>query len=329
MKNVIRTMVLVLAVMMLTACGGKRVESQNELKSFAIAALKDGKYEEALSGFNEALGLAGGRVTAREIDICYYKAVTQYLMEDVAGARETLDNVINYDDKNADAYYLRGSLYLTEGEYDQAVSDYRSSIAVDTSDYERVIRVFSNLDANGQRDAGLSIVSSALSSLGDTDEDQMWRGRFYILLEQYDNALDAFTRAEGAGFKEADVYLAQILVKQGDTAGAAEKLSGYVALEDPTVEGLATAGEQYMAMKEYESAYDCFERAVSFYQSDDEKEAPKDLSRETYRRLLSDRVAACEFLGEWEDALKFAREYIALYPQDERMLTEIKFLATR
>ncbi len=329
MKRVIKTIVLVLAVMMLTACGGKKIESQNELKSFAIAALKDGKYEEALSGFDEALGLAGGRVTAREIDICYYKAVTQFLMEDVASACETLDNVINYDDKNADAFYLRGSIYLSEGEYDKAFADYKSSVAIDPTDYERVIRVFSDLDGNGQRDAGLSIVSSALSSLSDTDEDQMWKGRFYLLLEQYDNALDAFTRAEGAGFKEAEVYLAQVLVQQGDTAGAREKIASYVASEAPTVEGLATAGEQYMAMEEYESAYDCFEKAVSFYQSDDEKEAPKDLSQETYRRLLSDRVAACEFLGEWSDALKFAREYIALYPQDERMLTEIKFLATR
>ncbi len=314
---------------MLTSCGGKDVETQNEVKELSIAALKDGKYEEALAGFDEALGYAGGRVTAREIDICYYKAVAQYRLDDVAGACETLDNVIAYDEKNADAYYLRGSIYLSEGEYDKALADYRSSIAASPGDYERVIQVFSDLNANGQRESGLSIVSAALSSIGDTDEDQLWRGRLYIILEQYDNAMESLTKSSGAGFAEADVYLGQVLVQQGDRDGAIQKLSAYVLSDAPTAEGLATAGEQYMQLEEYESANDCFEKAIAYYNTEDEKEKPKDLSQETYRRLLGDRVAACEFMGEWDEALAHAREYIGLYPQDERMLKEIKFLASR
>ncbi len=328
-NKLIKIIPIILVAVMLAGCGKKDIEAQDGVKEAAIASLKEEKYDEALAGFDEALGYANGRVTAREVDICYYKAVTQYLMEDVTGACETLNSIIAYDDKNADAYYLRGSIYLSEGEYDKAVADYRSSIAAAPGDLERVIMVFSDLNGNGQRESGLSIVSAALSSLGDTDEDQLWRGRFYILLEQYDNALDALTKSAGAGFKEADVYLAQALVAQGDTEGASQKLSAYVLSEDPTAEGLATAGEQYMTMAEYESAAECFERALAFYSIEDEKEKPKDLSQETYRRLLGDRVAACEFMGEWDEALTHAREYIALYPQDERMLKEIKFLASR
>ena len=328
-RKLIKIIPIILAVVMLAGCGKKDIEAQNEVKDFAIAALKEGKYEEALSGFDEALDLAGGRVTAREIDICYYKAVAQYHMDDVAGACETLDAVIKYDEKNADAMYLRGSIYLSEGEHEKAVADYRASIAAAPKDYERVIQVFSNLCANDERESGLSIVSATLSSMEDAEENYLWRGRLYILLEQYDKAMDSLTKAAGNGEAEADVYLAQVLLDQDDTEGATQKLSSYVLSEAPTPEGLATAGEQYMEMKEYESAYDCFEKGLSFYEVSDEKEKKPDYSQETYRRLLGDRVAACEFLGEWQDALTHAREYIALYPQDERMLKEIKFLASR
>ena len=328
-KTLITITSLLLFAVMLSGCSGKNAQTQDELKELSIAALEDGKYEEALSGFDEALSYAGGRVTPREIDICYYKAVTQYLMEDTAGACDTLDSVIKYDKKNADAYYLRGSIYLSEGESDLAVADYKSSIAKAPGDYERVIRVFYDLESENMRDAGLAIVSEALSSMEDSDDTLLWRGRLFILLEQYDKAMDVFTKAQGAGMTEADVYLAQVLVEQEEFDGAADKLTDYLASDAVTPEGLATAGEQYMKMEQYESAYDCFEKGISYYNAPEDEKKEVSLDVETYRRLLNDRVAACEFLGEWEDALAYAREYILDYPQDEHMLREIKFLASR
>ena len=329
-KRFLKIAALILTAAMLSACG-KNVETQYDLKEASIAALKDGRYEEALAGFEEALTYAGGRVTDREIDICYYKAVTKYLLGDVDGACETLGSVITYDEKNSDAYFLRGSIYLSQGESDKGIADMRSSVETSGGDHERVIRVFSVLEEKGQKDAGLAIVSEALAGLSDETEDALFKGRLYILLEQYDDALNALTTAEGAGETEASVYLAKVLCEQGDESGARDKLSAYLASEAPTAEGIAAAGEEFMQMKDYDLAYDCFEQGITYYGITDDKEAyvPSDLTPETYRRLLADRVAASEFLGDWDDALKYAREYIALYPQDERMLEEIKFLATR
>lgn len=282
-----------MSLFVLCGCSRERIESQDELKSFAIAALNAGNYEDALSGFDEALSLADGRVSARELDICYYKAVTQYLLEDVTGACETLENVIAYDDKNSDAYYLRGSIYLSEGETELGIADMERSVATDGDDRERVIDVFNALSGSGQREAGLSIVSQALSELSDSREDILWRARYHLVLEQYDEALSDLDQIEG-----------------GDT------------------ERLLIQGEKLMQDEQYEAALGSFDEGLAFYDSDDDK-GKKELSQETYRRLLSDRVAAYEFMGEWNDALKAAREYIALYPQDARMLREIKFLASR
>ncbi len=326
-KRLLKSIILMISVMMLSACGAKDVETQDALKESAIAALENGKYDEALSEFDEALTYAGGRVTAREIDICYYKAVAQYLSENFSEAVKTLDGVIAYDEENADAYFLRGSIYLSEGESEKAIADFRKSVETSPGDNERVERIFEALCENGQREGGLSIVSEALAKMGDSDDELLWKGRLYILLEQYDDALDMLTRAEGAGIGEAEVYLAQVLAATGDKTGASEKLAIYMSSDTVTTDGIAAAGEEYMRLGEYEIAYDCFTQGIGYYSEEDSKR--DDLTREAYRRLLGDRVAACEFLGQWSDALKYAREYIALYPQDERMLKEIKFLSTR
>ena len=331
MKNWIKkiTALVLAAAMLLTGCSAKNDEEQDALKATAIAALKEGNYEEATAGFDEALSYAGGKVSAREIDICYYKALSQYLSGDVASSCETLNNVIAYDEKNADAFFLRGSIYLSEGENEKAVDDYRSCIKYDEGNCERVVQIFSALNGADRREDALSIVSSALSSIGETDEDMIWRGRMYILLEQYDNAYDALKKASDASLGKADIYLAQVLYEQGDTDGAEQKLLSYVASESATAEGMASAGEIYMEMEQYEAAYECFTKGIAFYTPSEDEKPAQSLSQETYRRLLSDRVGACEFLSDWDDALKYAREYIADYPQDEHMLEEIKFLATR
>ena len=295
MKRRVFLIIALLALLpALTGCGGKKAEARDQAKETAIAALSDGRYDEALAGFNEALSMSDGRVGADEIDICYYKAVTQYLMEDITGACDTLDSVIAYDEKNADAYYLRGSIYLSEGENELGISDMKKSASIDTSDYERVIQIFAALNGCGQREAGLEVVSFALSSLSDSREDMLWKARLHLVLDQFDEAQAAIDRAEGAG----------------DT------------------ERLLIQGEQLLDEGQYENALDCFEKALSYYSSEDEK-VTRELSGETYRRLLSDRVAAVEFMGEWSEALKLAREYIAVYPQDTRMIREIKVLATR
>ena len=294
-KRFLSFFMILAAAAFLTGCSSKRIESQNEIKETSIAAMKEGNYAEAVSGFDEALSLAGGRVTPREVDICYYKAVAQYLGEDATGAITTLDNVISYDEKNADAYYLRGSIYLSEGDAINGIADMDKAVEVAPSDHERVIEVYNALNGAGEREAGLSVINDALSTLGDGKADLLWKSRYLLVLEQYDEALAALDTLEGAG----------------DT------------------ERLLIQGEQMMAQEQYEAALSCFEQGISYFNTDDEKVDKEELSAETGRRLLSDRVAACEFMGEWSDALKYAREYIAIYPRDARMLKEIKFLATR
>ena len=71
-----------------------------------------GDYEGALAAFDGALACCTGKITDLEIDICYYKAAAQYAAQDTEGALETYNAMIDYDGKNANAYYLRGCLKM-------------------------------------------------------------------------------------------------------------------------------------------------------------------------------------------------------------------------
>ena len=83
MNTILKSTILILcASLLFTGCSAKRMEKQDQLKEAAIANIGAGEYDQALNNLNEALKLANGRVTAREIDICYYKGAVQYLLSD-------------------------------------------------------------------------------------------------------------------------------------------------------------------------------------------------------------------------------------------------------
>ena len=85
LNSLLKTTILVIgASVLLSGCTSSKIEQQDQLKESAINSIGAGDYESALNSLNEALSLANGYVTDREIDICYYKGAMQYLLSDTA-----------------------------------------------------------------------------------------------------------------------------------------------------------------------------------------------------------------------------------------------------
>ncbi len=125
------------------------LKKETTLRSQAIEKMEAGSYEEAVILFQEALSYAGGVVDELALDICYYKALAQYLAKDWEGARETYTALISYDSQNEKAYYLRGTLDLewyetfleteTLTEEEEILS--QELLAQAKSDYEMVLEI--------------------------------------------------------------------------------------------------------------------------------------------------------------------------------------------
>ena len=114
MKKKIITFLLIctMAVSLIAGCGSVDRETQESYRQLGITKLQEGDYEGAISNFQKALDESLGRIGVHEVDICYYKALAQFKAGQTDAAIETYTSLIDYDDDNAEAYFLRGSVYL-------------------------------------------------------------------------------------------------------------------------------------------------------------------------------------------------------------------------
>ena len=73
---------------MLSGCGQKtNTTDQEAYRQYGINCIESGDYPSAVDAFQKALDQSHGKVTAAEIDICYYKAEAQFLSGDNEGAQ--------------------------------------------------------------------------------------------------------------------------------------------------------------------------------------------------------------------------------------------------
>ena len=141
--------VIICCVCLLAGCGSDMVEKQEQYKQEGIAAMSAGDYELAVQQFQEALSLSRGKITAEEIDLCYYKAAALYQAGKTTEAVQVYTSLIEYDKKNADPYFLRGSVYAGERDLEKALKDYKEAVGRSPEDYELHIAVYENLKARG------------------------------------------------------------------------------------------------------------------------------------------------------------------------------------
>ena len=141
--NCILTAALI-SVLMLTGCQNHQSEDMEAYRKIGIDCMENGDYAGAVAAFDSALSKCLGGIGAEELDICYYKAAAQYAGGDIEGAMSTYTALIEYDQKSADAYYLRGSLYLKQGETQAAMADYDMAVKNNPDDYELYISIYEN-----------------------------------------------------------------------------------------------------------------------------------------------------------------------------------------
>ena len=119
---------LLVTAALLAGCANERTEDELSYRKIGIESMQSGDYEGALAAFDGALACCTGKITDLVIDICYYKAAAQYAAQDTEGALETYNAMIDYDGKNANAYYLRGCLKLGTGDTDGAKQDFADAV---------------------------------------------------------------------------------------------------------------------------------------------------------------------------------------------------------
>lgn len=314
-KIVYMAVLLALMTLFCTGCN-EREENQMTYRQKGINLMENGKYEEALVEFQNALDMSLGEIGETEVDICFYKAQTQYYLGDVEGAMNTYSAIIDFNE-NAKAYYLRGNLYYSLGDETNALNDYELAIENDKKDYEVYIGVYEALIAHGKEQEALECLNQALEMSGNSAYDKMQKGRIYFLLGESETAISFLEEAIKGDEDTAYYYLAEVQEAIGNEAQAKENILAYIGSDDIDSYNLFHVANDQIGKGNYEMAIQCLNSALELE------------SVPNKQMIMKTLVIAYEQNRDFASAKALMAEYVENYPDDEEALREYTFLETR
>lgn len=307
--------ILILAMFLCTGCTDRQ-EKQLEFRQEGITRLENGDYEEALEAFQSALDLSLGEVGETEMDICFYKAETLYRLGDVQGAMDTYSAIIAYNE-DAKAYFLRGNLYYSQNDEENALKDYAAAIEQESKDYDLYIGIYEALTAHGREKEAQDYLNQALEISGNKAYDKMQKGRINFLLGEQHTAVALLEEAIEGKELTAYYYLAEIYSLMGDAEASEETMLAYIESGKADSYNLFNIANDQIGKGNYDMAIECLNLALKLDQVPNKQ------------MLMKTLVIAHEQNLNFETAKEIMAEYIESYPEDEEAKREFTFLETR
>ncbi len=211
--------VVLAAGALFTACEGPRTAEMEEYKEQGIAQMDEGDYAGAAESFQDAIDQSVGMLGSEEIDLSYYKALALYLSGETDAALETYTALIDMYPDDWEIYYLRGNVYLSDGDTEAAQADYEKAVSLSEENEELSTHISDNqeeMDRVRQEQELAALWEEALS------------------VEDYEQAIEYLTEAreiaEGEMLRVVVTDLVAAYEYTGDFASAYEVAGEY--LED-------------------------------------------------------------------------------------------------
>lgn len=318
MKYLKRMACVFILLGMIALCTGctDREEKQLALRQEGITLMENGKYEDALQKFQDALDLSLGEVGENEMDICFYKAEALYHMGDVQGTIDTYTAIIDFN-KNAKAYFLRGNLYYSQNDEENALKDYAAAIEQEKKDYNLYIGIYEALTAHGREQEAQEYLNQALEIDGKKASDKMQKGRINFLLGEQETAISLLEEAVKEKETTAYYYLAEVYSLMGEMEKAEETMLSYIESGSADSYNLLHIANTQLEKGNCEMAIECLNLALNLDQVPNKQ------------ILMKTLVAAYEQNREFQTAKEQMEEYLKNYPEDEDAQREYTFLETR
>lgn len=285
-------------------------------RGMGIAYMGMTKYEDAITYLEAALHAGGGRVEDVDFDINYYLATAYYKTGRAQDAISAYDAILDLRPREKNAYYLRGLVKLSLNDFDGAQLDFGEAVALDSRDYDQMIRIYMALDEYGYKDAGMIYLQTALTenekSISDYD-----MGRICYYMGDYENARNYLTRLKPATDYGAALYLGRTYEALGDYNYASGIYADYTENDQSKAEIYNQLGLCKMKMGEYESALAAFQAAMNIEDNG------------MMRTLKFNEIVAYEYMRDYKTAAALMSSYLRSYPDDETAKREYDFLQTR
>lgn len=274
------------------------------------------RYEEAIVYLEAALHESGGKVEDMDFDINYYLATAYYKNGRPQDAVKAYDAILSLRPKEKNAFYLRGYVKLSQNDFEGAQKDFDAAVALDSKDYDQMIRIYTALEEYGYKDAGMVYLQSAMTenekSISDYD-----MGRMCYYMGDYENARDYLSRLDTTKEYGAALYLGRTYEALGDYNYASGIYAGYTENDQSKAEIYNQLGLCQMQMKEYEKALEAFQAGMNIEDNG------------MMQTLKFNEIVSYEYMGDYKTAAALMNSYLKSYPDDTAAKREYEFLRTR
>lgn len=335
------------AMLLCSACGSA---AKGEKTAEGMQAVEELRYEDALSGFEEALvsgedarlayrgkglaclGLARYDEAAESLEKClsvsscipddmdydinYYLATAYYKAGRLQEAKEVYDAVLALKNKEQSAYFMRGVVLLEMGSYEQAKPDFDRAIELAPTDYDQLIEIYKKLSDAGYDEAGAAYLEAALQN-DAKDIGNYNKGRMYFYLEDFESARNYLEQARDAGDAQAAYYLGKTWENLGEYNYAASVYLSYLQDQGESALIYNQLALCDMQLEDYEGALAALEAGLALEDA------------ELKQTLLFNRIAAYEYQGDFKQAAALMSSYVKEYPDDQAAAREYEFLRSR
>ena len=280
-----------------------------------ITYLKMGDYKNAVTYLNKSLNKLGFKSEDFERDVRYYLAEACEGSGDTKRAIKLYTGLID-GQEDAEAYFLRGRIYLEQKEEEKAEDDFKASLAKDPG-YNNYIRVYLLYSEENREADGAAYLEDAVKKEPEGEKEQYEQGRIFYYLQEYDKAIQVLKKAVSSGSEDAVWLLGQIYQKSKDTASAKKLYQHY--LEDDKESAAA-----YNGLALCDIADQKYDDALSNIQSGLETADKKDKEN-----LLFNEIVVYEQKLDFNKAKEKMTAFLQQYPENEAAVRESTFLKSR
>lgn len=279
-----------------------------------IALMAQQLYPDACIAFEKSLLNAEGKGTKFTRDVRLYLA---YCRENNGQKEKALKiyNDLLSKSHDREVLYLRGKIYLNDGNIRKAEKDFDEAVSGST-DFELYVNVYQCYAALDKSADGSKYLEEVLSIEDTSSSASYHKGLIEYYLKNYDDAREILIKAINADSsdKKSMLLLGQVYLATNDVSDARAVYDSYTGNEETAASAYNGMALCDIAEGNYASALQNIEKGLNYEDS------------EARQGLLFNQIVVYENEHEWEKARGAVAAYVAAYPMDEAGMRESKFL---
>lgn len=281
-----------------------------------LSYMGNGDYADAVKSFDQALLLVSDKMQDIRKDILFYKASALYKQDDYIGTISVCDDILRIAEEG-DAYYLRGTCYLENGEDEKAKENFDAAVSLQPKDYDLYLNIYESYREKKRSADGDVYLQTALNIKSEDEESAYQRARIYYYLENYRQAKDELQAMVEDKQAEALLLMGKIYMAMEDAAHSRNMYEQYMTVHGETPEAYNGIVLADIAEEEYDAALEQIQKGLALDAEEGKQE------------LYFNEIVVYERQHKFDAAKEKAMQYQALYPQDEAGQREYEFLQTR